>query len=135
MRANSALTKPHPQLFYYGGDQLSRQRAEQQLGTQLLALQVLWWGPEGRSRDVGGAMTRAGVGGVPRARGAALRRGGMLGGRAPDLPWIQWKKQLELLEAKHAMQAEGLRQVRVEPGLRGRAGLVQKSGQRWECPS
>ncbi|KAM5312642.1 transmembrane protein 191C isoform 6-T6 [Glossophaga mutica] len=46
------------QLFYYGGDQLSRQRAEQQLGTQLLALQ----------------------------------------------------KQLELLEAKHAMQAEGLRQ-------------------------
>ncbi|XP_036923346.1 transmembrane protein 191C isoform X2 [Sturnira hondurensis] len=46
------------QLFYYGGDQLSRQRAEQQLETQLLALQ----------------------------------------------------KQLELLEAKHAMQAEGLRQ-------------------------
>ncbi|XP_036987374.2 transmembrane protein 191C [Artibeus jamaicensis] len=46
------------QLFYYGGDQLSRQRAEQQLGTQLLALQ----------------------------------------------------KQLELLEAKHAMQSEGLRQ-------------------------
>ncbi|XP_054448699.1 transmembrane protein 191C [Pteronotus mesoamericanus] len=46
------------QLFYYGRDQLSRQRAEQQLGTQLLALQ----------------------------------------------------KQLELLEAKHAMQAEGLRQ-------------------------
>ncbi|XP_019613252.1 transmembrane protein 191C [Rhinolophus sinicus] len=46
------------QLFYYGGEQLSQQRAEQQLGTQLVALQ----------------------------------------------------KQLELLEAKHAMQAEGLRQ-------------------------
>ncbi|XP_040607076.1 transmembrane protein 191C isoform X1 [Mesocricetus auratus] len=29
------------QLFYYGGEQLSQQRAEQQLGTQLLALQVL----------------------------------------------------------------------------------------------
>uniref|UniRef100_A0A671FPK7 Transmembrane protein 191C n=1 Tax=Rhinolophus ferrumequinum TaxID=59479 RepID=A0A671FPK7_RHIFE len=46
------------QLFYYGGEQLSQQRAEQQLGTQLVALQ----------------------------------------------------KQLALLEAKHAMQAEGLRQ-------------------------
>ncbi|KAM7050393.1 transmembrane protein 191C [Molossus nigricans] len=46
------------QLFYYGGEQLSQQRAEQQLGTQLLALQ----------------------------------------------------KQLELLEAKQALQAEGLRQ-------------------------
>ncbi|XP_061025968.1 transmembrane protein 191C isoform X3 [Eubalaena glacialis] len=31
--------KPHPQLFYYGGEQLSQQRAEQQLGTQLVALQ------------------------------------------------------------------------------------------------
>lgn len=65
----------------------------------------------------------------------------MLRGRAPNLPWIQWKKQLELLEAKHAMQAEGLRQVRAQPGLRreGRlrvrveAGPVQKSGWRWEC--
>ncbi|GAB1300058.1 Transmembrane protein 191C [Apodemus speciosus] len=28
-----------PQLFYYGGEQLSQQRAEQQLGTQLVALQ------------------------------------------------------------------------------------------------
>ncbi|XP_002719768.2 transmembrane protein 191C isoform X1 [Oryctolagus cuniculus] len=46
------------QLFYYGGEQLSQQRAEQQLGTQLVALQ----------------------------------------------------KQLELLEAKFAMQAQGLRQ-------------------------
>nr|XP_012417883.1 PREDICTED: transmembrane protein 191C [Odobenus rosmarus divergens] len=46
------------QLFYYGGEQLSQQRAEQQLGTQLMALQ----------------------------------------------------KQLELLEAKHAKQAESLRQ-------------------------
>ncbi|XP_023383929.1 transmembrane protein 191C [Pteropus vampyrus] len=45
------------QLFYYGGEQLSQQRAEQQLGAQLMALQ----------------------------------------------------KQLELLEAKHAIQAEGLR--------------------------
>ncbi|XP_061025969.1 transmembrane protein 191C isoform X4 [Eubalaena glacialis] len=50
--------KPHPQLFYYGGEQLSQQRAEQQLGTQLVALQ----------------------------------------------------KQLELVEAKHARQAEALRQ-------------------------
>ncbi|XP_047683897.1 transmembrane protein 191C isoform X3 [Prionailurus viverrinus] len=46
------------QLFYYGGEQLSQQRAEQQLGTQLMALQ----------------------------------------------------KQLEIVEAKHAKQAEGLRQ-------------------------
>ncbi|XP_032253510.1 transmembrane protein 191C [Phoca vitulina] len=46
------------QLFYYGGEQLSQQRAEQQLGTQLMALQ----------------------------------------------------KQLELVEAKHAKQAESLRQ-------------------------
>ncbi|XP_045313570.1 transmembrane protein 191C isoform X2 [Leopardus geoffroyi] len=46
------------QLFYYGGEQLSQQRAEQQLGTQLMALQ----------------------------------------------------KQLEMVEAKHAKQAEGLRQ-------------------------
>uniref|UniRef100_A0A8C0DKB6 Transmembrane protein 191C n=1 Tax=Balaenoptera musculus TaxID=9771 RepID=A0A8C0DKB6_BALMU len=46
------------QLFYYGGEQLSQQRAEQQLGTQLVALQ----------------------------------------------------KHLELVEAKHAMQAEALRQ-------------------------
>ncbi|XP_032328016.1 transmembrane protein 191C isoform X2 [Camelus dromedarius] len=46
------------QLFYYGGEQLSQQRAEQQLGTQMVALQ----------------------------------------------------KQLELVEAKHAMQAEALRQ-------------------------
>ncbi|XP_066111112.1 transmembrane protein 191C [Saccopteryx bilineata] len=46
------------QLFYYGGEQHSQQHLEQQLGTQLLALQ----------------------------------------------------KQLELLEATHAMQAEGLRQ-------------------------
>ncbi|KAM9055861.1 transmembrane protein 191C isoform 3-T4 [Megaptera novaeangliae] len=46
------------QLFYYGGEQLSQQRAEQQLGTQLVALQ----------------------------------------------------KQLELVEAKHARQAEALRQ-------------------------
>ncbi|CAD7674066.1 unnamed protein product [Nyctereutes procyonoides] len=46
------------QLFYYGGEQLSQQHAEQQLGTQLMALQ----------------------------------------------------KQLELVEAKHAEQAESLRQ-------------------------
>ncbi|XP_061241590.1 transmembrane protein 191C isoform X5 [Bos javanicus] len=51
-------SQPHPQLFYYGGEQLSQQRAEQQLGTQLAALQ----------------------------------------------------KQLELVEAKHTMQAEALRQ-------------------------
>ncbi|VFV34056.1 Hypothetical predicted protein [Lynx pardinus] len=58
------------QLFYYGGEQLSQQRAEQQLGTQLMALQC--W--------------------------------------APDIPWIRRKKQLEVVEAKHAKQAEGLRQ-------------------------
>ncbi|XP_058388038.1 transmembrane protein 191C [Diceros bicornis minor] len=46
------------QLFYYGGEQLSQQRAEQQLGAQLVELQ----------------------------------------------------KQLELMEAKYAVQAEGLRQ-------------------------
>ncbi|XP_029778195.1 transmembrane protein 191C isoform X5 [Suricata suricatta] len=46
------------QLFYYGGEQLSQQRAGEQLGTQLMALQ----------------------------------------------------KQLEMVEAKHAKQAEGLRQ-------------------------
>ncbi|XP_074212850.1 transmembrane protein 191C isoform X6 [Camelus bactrianus] len=33
--------KRHPQLFYYGGEQLSQQRAEQQLGTQMVALQEL----------------------------------------------------------------------------------------------
>lgn len=36
--------------------------------------------------------------------------------RTPDLPWILRKKQLELVEAKHARQAEALRQVRAEPG-------------------
>ncbi|XP_024619720.1 transmembrane protein 191C [Neophocaena asiaeorientalis asiaeorientalis] len=55
--ASPALTSPTPQLFYYG-EQLSPQRAERQLGTQLVALQ----------------------------------------------------KQLELVEAKHARQAEALRQ-------------------------
>ncbi|EDL77883.1 rCG36771, isoform CRA_b [Rattus norvegicus] len=40
------------QLFYYGGEQLSQQRAEQQLGTQLVALQVLGWDQGGA---VGGA--------------------------------------------------------------------------------
>ncbi|XP_040145196.1 transmembrane protein 191C isoform X3 [Ictidomys tridecemlineatus] len=52
-------SQPRPQLFYYGGEQRNQQRAEQQqLGTQLLALQ----------------------------------------------------KQLEVVEAKYAMQAEDLRQ-------------------------
>nr|XP_020140922.1 transmembrane protein 191C isoform X2 [Microcebus murinus] len=32
--------KPRPQLFYYGGEQPSQQSVEQQLGTQLLALQL-----------------------------------------------------------------------------------------------
>lgn len=53
--ASPALTSPTPQLFYYG-EQLSPQRAERQLGTQLVALQVLGWGPEGRSAGVGGAL-------------------------------------------------------------------------------
>lgn len=44
---NPSVTKFHPQLFYYGGEQLSQQRAEQQLGTQLVALQVL-----GRGHDL-----------------------------------------------------------------------------------
>ncbi|XP_073646494.1 transmembrane protein 191C isoform X2 [Tursiops truncatus] len=38
--ASPALTSPTPQLFYYG-EQLSPQRAERQLGTQLVALQEL----------------------------------------------------------------------------------------------
>lgn len=45
----SHLHKPRPQLFYYGGEQRSQQRAEQQLGTQLVALQVLGRNPEGRT--------------------------------------------------------------------------------------
>lgn len=53
--ASPALTSPTPQLFYYG-EQLSPQRAERQLGTQLVALQVLGWGPEGRSAGVGGPL-------------------------------------------------------------------------------
>uniref|UniRef100_A0ABI8AEK1 Transmembrane protein 191C n=1 Tax=Felis catus TaxID=9685 RepID=A0ABI8AEK1_FELCA len=59
-RALLEAAEQHKQdlLFYYGGEQLSQQRAEQQLGTQLMALQ----------------------------------------------------KQLEMVEAKHAKQAEGLRQ-------------------------
>ncbi|TKC45450.1 hypothetical protein EI555_011747, partial [Monodon monoceros] len=66
------------QLFYYG-EQLSTQRAERQLGTQLVALQ----------------------------------------------------KQLELVEAKHARQAEALRQVRAEPGTQweGRLGVWVGPGQ------
>lgn len=38
---------------------------------------------------------------------------------SPDIPWIRRKKQLEMVEAKHAKQAEGLRQVRVELGFEG----------------
>ncbi|EHB09767.1 Transmembrane protein 191C [Heterocephalus glaber] len=52
------------QLFYYGGEQLSQQRAEQQVGTHLVELQ----------------------------------------------PCLLAKKRLELVEAKYATQAEGLRQ-------------------------
>lgn len=47
-----------PQLFYYGGEQLSQQRAEQQLGTQLVALQVLGWDQGGA---VGGVWLWAGL--------------------------------------------------------------------------
>ena len=38
---------------------------------------------------------------------------------APDIPWIRRKKQLEMVEAKHAKQAEGLRQVRAKLGFEG----------------
>jgi hypothetical protein len=41
----------------------------------------------------------------------------------PDVSWILGKKQLELAEAKYAMQAEALRQVRVEPGSWGEGRL------------
>uniref|UniRef100_A0A8D1N3X4 Transmembrane protein 191C n=1 Tax=Sus scrofa TaxID=9823 RepID=A0A8D1N3X4_PIG len=64
--------KPHPQLFYYGGEQLSQQRAEQQLGAQLVALQVLGWGLEGR---------RGGLGGVLMTQRSGL---GAEGGRGPS---------------------------------------------------
>lgn len=60
---------------------------------------------------------------------------------APDISCIHWKKQLELLEAKQAMQAEDLRQVRAESGSEGagrpwvwaEAGLAQESGEGWVC--
>ena len=48
-----------------------------------------------------------------RGYGAGLRAwAGRWGGVKRDFPWILWKKQLELVEAKHTMQAEALRQVR-----------------------
>lgn len=61
----------------------------------------------------------------------------------PDIPWIRRKKQLELVEAKHAEQAERLRQVRAERGpeaqsrLRGwvEPGQVREDGERGATPS
>ncbi|XP_074212849.1 transmembrane protein 191C isoform X5 [Camelus bactrianus] len=64
--------KRHPQLFYYGGEQLSQQRAEQQLGTQMVALQVrLTASPGARLRGV--AYGGGGQGGL---REPAVRRRG-----------------------------------------------------------
>lgn len=51
-----------------------------------------------------------------------VKRGAFAECPAPDSPWILWKKQLALVEAKHTMQAEALRQVRQSRAL-GRAGL------------
>ncbi|XP_074212851.1 transmembrane protein 191C isoform X7 [Camelus bactrianus] len=60
------------QLFYYGGEQLSQQRAEQQLGTQMVALQVrLTASPGARLRGV--AYGGGGQGGL---REPAVRRRG-----------------------------------------------------------
>ncbi|XP_072809144.1 transmembrane protein 191C isoform X2 [Vicugna pacos] len=71
------------QLFYYGGEQLSQQRAEQQLGTQMVALQ----------------------------------------------------KQLELVEAKHVMQAEALRQELQGKVMEAAAALDASRGGPEPCDS
>lgn len=59
------------QLFYYGGEQLSQQRAEQQLGNQLVALQVLGRGC-GRSMAVGRVMCICGQSISLQGRGPSL---------------------------------------------------------------
>nr|BAC25494.1 unnamed protein product [Mus musculus] len=60
-----------PQLFYYGGEQLSQQRAEEQLGNQLVALQVLGRGC-GRSMAVGRVMCICGQSISLQGRGPSL---------------------------------------------------------------
>lgn len=89
-----------------------------------MALQVFGWDSQGRSGGAGGAMTTWGRGGS--LRGGGGQSGGVGGDRAswtPDIPWIRRKKQLELVEAKHAKQAESLRQVRTEPRPEGEGRL------------
>ncbi|XP_010619118.1 transmembrane protein 191C, partial [Fukomys damarensis] len=63
------------QLFYYGGEQLSRQRLEQGAGTHLVELQVLGRGRhrEGRRSSCSAAARARGVSGEP--------AGGLLGPR------------------------------------------------------
>lgn len=70
--SSPSLTKLHPQLFYYGGEQLSQQRAEQQLGTQLVALQVLGRGLDDLRAGRFLAEPRRG----PESRGRAEQRQG-----------------------------------------------------------
>ncbi|XP_012906758.1 transmembrane protein 191C isoform X5 [Mustela putorius furo] len=100
------------QLFYYGGEQLSQQRADQRLGTQLMALQVVWVGPPRSERRRGRGHNDLGARRLPEGRGWVERRlaGESRASWTPDIPWIRLKKQLELVEAKHARQAENLRQ-------------------------
>lgn len=62
---------------------------------------------------------------------------------APNIPCIRRKKQLEMMEAKHVKQAEGLRQVRAELGLERECrfqvwvepGQVQEDGEGCITPS
>ncbi|KAK2121160.1 hypothetical protein P7K49_002546 [Saguinus oedipus] len=117
------------QLFYYGGEQQSQKRTEQQIAAQLVTLQVLtpavttsgcalwqalvWaeqlpgggavttWGVAySGPEDVGGVMITCGWGAEGWGRGPEMQRGNQLG----------------LAETKYALQEEKLQQVRPEAG-------------------
>lgn len=110
---------------------MSQQRAEQRLGTQLAALQVLgrglggamggkwlWAGPcacVGRASDPKASDLTPGGGGDQAPEHSGVRSLQVL-----DITWILSKKHLELAEAKFTMQAENLRQVRTVLGSEGR---------------
>lgn len=75
-------------------------------------------GPPRSERRRGRGHNDLGARRLPEGRGWAERRlaGESRASWTPDIPWIRLKKQLELVEAKRAKQAENLRLVRAGPG-------------------